>query len=277
VLVIWLSALFVLPASAGSWGKPDANAWADEPAATVSDKNLSVDEPIVMGDLAVYPVLDRSRTGWSASRTTHLSDAMADGTVRVGESGDVDSLVMINEGDRPVSVTAGDLVGGGHQDRLITRDVVLPPGRPVAVNVQCIERGRWSGVTEGFVYAGRADAQLLRAARAGQEHVWAAVAQRNAREGRDGSSSFIAGLDSGQRAQLRALERELATRTDGKRLVGLVVARSGQLVDREVHPDAATFAAHRTDVLAAHVRAASGPVWAVPVPSTGDALAFLDD
>jgi len=74
-----------------------------------------------------------------------LADAMAQGLVRVHETGDVNRLAVENlSGDRSIYIESGDIVKGGKQDRLLTVDLILEPkSGPVPVASFCVEQGRW--------------------------------------------------------------------------------------------------------------------------------------
>lgn len=265
---------------AGDWGKAAEGAWGKaDAAAAVAGKRLSVEEPIVVGDVALYPVIDREADGAPDLDVATLGGAMSDGvvTVREAQNGVVSSLVFANHGEEPVLVMAGDVVHGGMQDRVVQQSQLVAGGRAVVVPVRCVERGRWTGGEEGFVYAGRVDPTLRAVVRAGtQEDTWSAVAARNAARGVDGAASWLHGRDL-DATQLAVAERELAARlADDKRVVGLVVAKGGAFTGAEVYPHPALFAQDRLEVL-------SGQLAAVParaggaVPSRLDAVAFLED
>lgn len=270
-------------AFASDWGKgPAGQGWEKAAADVPVGKRLSVGAPVVVGDLAIYPVVDRDSTGRAESGAVPLSTAMATGQVQVFESstGRVDTLVMVNHGEDPVLMQAGDVVDGGNQDRVIQRTaLVAGGGRPVAIPVQCVERGRWSGEgSAGFRYAGRVDPVLRDVvARAGsQEATWAAVAAANRARGVNDAASWLAGrqLDAGA---LATAEAELRRRfEDDKRVVGVVVARGGRFQGAEVYSDPTLFARDRLAVLGSHL-ADRRPVNVVAaVPSVADAAAFLE-
>src|SRR6202030_1831249 len=74
-----------------------------------------------------------------------LEEALAQGWVKVSETGSINELTVENVGDDGVFVQAGDIVKGGRQDRVLSVDLLLPPhsGR-VPIAAFCVEPGRWS-------------------------------------------------------------------------------------------------------------------------------------
>lgn len=275
-------------AFAGAWGKTEGTAWGkstteDATAAMAVGKRLSVGSPLVVGDTAVYPIIDREARVQPEADYVPLEAAMATGQVEVLEvaNGVVPRLQVINRGKDPVFAMVGDIVRGGRQDRVITRDVILPPDqRPVALNVQCIEQGRWDH-NGRFAYGGRVDTafgEVIRRRR-DQGATWAAIAQRNAAVGMPTDASWLASASSSDLQSIKELEASLKTRfQDDKRVVGVVVAHNGNFTRANVYPHPTLFAQDRFRLLDSHLRQQSPPAIARrPVPSTLDAAAFLEE
>jgi len=121
-------------------------------------------DPVRYENLSIFPVLSRAAADTSAFLT--LDEALRSGDVVVTESGgdamqrsrdgrpvaipqsggpQVNQLVLINRGKRPVILLAGELVSGGKQDRIVAKDRIVPPGAPpLSLDVFCVEHGRWS-------------------------------------------------------------------------------------------------------------------------------------
>jgi hypothetical protein len=73
-----------------------------------------------------------------------LEEALRQRTVIVRETKNVNRLVIWNGSANEVLLQAGDIVRGGHQDRTIAFDTIVPPRsgwRPLAVF--CVEANRW--------------------------------------------------------------------------------------------------------------------------------------
>lgn len=276
-----LALALATPAVAGDWGKDDGGSgWGKAGGSEVAaGKRLSVGAPVVVGDLALYPVIDRDATGRAEVDAVPLAEAMATGRVTVHETGrgTVSELVLANLSEDPVLVMAGDVVQGGMQDRVVRTDALVAGGARVRIPVQCVERGRWTDPHGGvFAYAGRVDPVLrdIVTTAASQDATWAAVAAANRARGVDGAASWLAGrsLDG---ASLATAERALRERfEDDKRVVGVVVARGGRFTTTEVYPDPSLFARDRLQVLGAQLAAPATAV-ASHVPTTSDAAAFL--
>lgn len=269
-------------AHAGEWGKGESDGWGKAGGAgAVAGKRLSVSDPVVVGDLALYPVIDREADGRPEVDAVPLAEAMATGRVQVRETenGTVSELVLVNRSEDPVLVMAGDVVRGGMQDRVIQRSALVAGGGvPVRLPVQCVERGRWTDRgSRTFAYAGRVDPMLrdIVATAASQDATWAAVAAANRARGVDGAASWLSGRDL-DGASLVAAEQALRERfEDDKRVVGVVVARNGRFTTSEVYADPQLFARDRLQVLGAQLSAPTMVAHASEVPSADDAAAFL--
>jgi hypothetical protein len=121
-------------------------------------------EPIRYENLSVFPVLSGKSVDTSSFVT--LDDALSAGQVVVTEKGgdvmhrsrdahpvdvpqqhgaSVNQLVLVNRSSKPLLLLAGELVSGGKQDRIISKDRIVPPDAdPLPLDVFCVEEGRWS-------------------------------------------------------------------------------------------------------------------------------------
>jgi len=67
-----------------------------------------------------------------------------------GGSASVNELALVNRSGKKLLLMAGEVVVGGKQDRIVQEDRVVPPvSVPVALEVFCVEHGRWSEQTSG--------------------------------------------------------------------------------------------------------------------------------
>jgi len=98
--------------------------------------------PLSHENLAVYFVHGPSKPG---PVPLTLQEALANGAVRVSETGSVNTLAIENFGDQAVFVQSGDVVKGGRQDRTLMVSLLLPAksGR-IPIASFCVEHGRWS-------------------------------------------------------------------------------------------------------------------------------------
>jgi hypothetical protein len=153
-------------------------------------------EPVTYENLTVFPVLAAQQADTSGFAT--LDEALASGDAIVTEQGNylrrtrdggrespssgsaqVNQLVLVNRGKRPLLLLAGEVVSGGKQDRIIGKDRIVPIGaEPLPLSVFCVEHGRWTGGSDKFVAADTMVHPSVRekaAVAQSQTEVWAAV------------------------------------------------------------------------------------------------------
>jgi hypothetical protein len=98
--------------------------------------------PYLHDNLAIYLVHGASAAG---AVPLTLQEALARGTIRVIETGNVNELQVENVGDDEVFIQSGEIVKGGQQDRVLMVSLMLSPrsGR-VPIASFCVEQGRWA-------------------------------------------------------------------------------------------------------------------------------------
>jgi hypothetical protein len=153
-------------------------------------------EGVSYENLTIFPVVSRAETSTSGFAT--LDEALSSGEAVVSESGgqiirrsrdgrplpysggpQVNQLVLINRGKRPLVLLAGEVVTGGKQDRVIAKDRIVPPGAdPLPLDVFCVEHGRWTGASDQFnasKFMVHPSVREKAAVDQKQDEVWAAV------------------------------------------------------------------------------------------------------
>ncbi|HEV2495640.1 MAG TPA: DUF6569 family protein [Terriglobia bacterium] len=133
--------------------------------------------PITHDNLTIFPVVARGAIR-DTSKFITLDEGVRSGEVVVTEAGGtrglarrrphvpwterpirpipgggarVNQLVLINNSDRPLILLAGEIVTGGKQDRVVGKDRIVPPeSDPIALDVFCVEPGRWVEQTAEF-------------------------------------------------------------------------------------------------------------------------------
>ena len=61
------------------------------------------------------------------------------------DNASVNELALVNKSGKKLLLLAGEVIVGGKQDRIVQEDRIIPPtGEPVALNVFCVEHGRWT-------------------------------------------------------------------------------------------------------------------------------------
>ncbi|HKS81405.1 MAG TPA: DUF6569 family protein [Candidatus Acidoferrales bacterium] len=188
--------VFVLLAAALSAG----GAWRHTISHIYSSKMEVKDWRVLSGiafeNLTIFPVvatMDQDTSGFAT-----LDQALASGEALVTEEGgylrrtrdgspepavysgaQVNQLVLVNRGKRPLLLLAGEVVSGGKQDRIIGKDRIVPVGaEPLPLDVFCVEHGRWTGASDKFADAKTMVHPTVRekaAVEADQGQVWAAV------------------------------------------------------------------------------------------------------
>ena len=96
----------------------------------------------------------------------------------------VNAVVVENKSKRPLYILAGEVIIGGKQDRVVTRDTIVPPGKKKIVEVCCVEQGRWSPRNQASAQTFNASKRVAQAClrkvtqsmgKKGQSQVWEEV------------------------------------------------------------------------------------------------------
>jgi hypothetical protein len=146
-------------------------------------------KPVSHGNLVVFPLYLRNAAEIKEDYAT-LEEALSKQQVQVSEKdegGEVNCVEVQNTSGRPIYILAGQVIVGGKQDRVITKDTIIPPGGKMQVEVCCVEHGRWSPHSgeSGIAFAGyeymNAQSGIKRLAQAKGQHaqgeVWKEVAK----------------------------------------------------------------------------------------------------
>jgi hypothetical protein len=105
-------------------------------------EGVRISGPVVHENLAIYFIHGPSASG---PVPLTLQEAMAKGSVKVQETGQVNELAIQNLGSEEVFVQSGDIVKGGRQDRVLMVSLLLPPRSGVIpIASFCVEHGRWT-------------------------------------------------------------------------------------------------------------------------------------
>lgn len=193
-------------------------------------RELHVGRGANAGALTVFPVWGDATTsrGYGTDDASLVVSELPDGPA-------VGHVLAQNSASMPLLITEGMLLEGGWQTRALTRSVLLPATESLAVEVVCVEQGRWSGGA-GHRTAGRRASSRIRAAarrredRGAQGAVWQRVAQYEARFGQSPTSSYADHADRGA-ADVRRLVAGMRT-LPGQ--LGVVIGIGGHPVVAEV-------------------------------------------
>jgi len=124
------------------------------------------DSAIEFKNLRIIPIRPKAGFGSGIPHVISLSQAMKQGIAVVTERGsaateNVHFLRINNHSDQIIYISAGEIVSGGRQDRMIAQDTLLEPnGRDQYVSAMCVEELRWSEKEKKFSYEGYANPDL---------------------------------------------------------------------------------------------------------------------
>ncbi len=221
-------------------------AWAREAAAGPQTNNevtrllerLDVMPPQHFRGLTLFP-LDLRGGGGGAEYLT-FDEAVRSGDLRVWDTGRVEGITMENISRRDwVFAMAGEVVYGGHQNRMLREDVLLPPGSgPVVVGSYCVEHGRWEGQSDRFEGSRELSNYALRSrALAGvpQQEIWDQVEREQRRFGVESPTRDYDAVASSPAVARELGEYRAAFRPIWQgRTVGFVVAQGRTIVSADV-------------------------------------------
>lgn len=233
---------------------------------------------------AAKPTRKKPRTDYEV-----LDDAMRRGKVTISEeseSGNVNSLTIRNDSDKPLFILGGEVIIGGKQDRVIANDAIISPKTTETIAVFCVEHGRWSGRKASFESAGAlAHTELRKQAKykASQSDVWREVKSKNQKRKTSNGTDTYRGIAKGKgtKGTVAAYERhfrpKLASLSSQHEIVGFVVAMNGELVAIEIFGSEDLFGKLQDKVLRSYfVEAIDHPVTvkAKTAPSNADITKF---
>lgn len=251
-----------------------------------------IGSPIQKGRLTIYPVLGGAQA--VDPRYMTLDEGLESGVVKVGEMGSlmaarmvrspgasvsgrdaarVSELALVNNSDRPLLLLAGEVVSGGKQDRVVSRDRIVPPhSAPVPLGVFCVEQGRWRGLTTEFAAAKlMAHPELRKQAVVAQDQqkVWEEVASSRRAMATEVAPAGVGGGVAG--GIMAATTSYAVTAKDSPvdnkvtedassflpklpdDAVGMVIAVNGRLVWADIFPSSGLFKRYRTKLLQSYV------------------------
>lgn len=269
----------------------------------------TVTDAIEHRGLQIFPIIAGREADTSSFLT--LDEGLKSGTVVVSELGQgslirrrqtlppieqpqVNKLALENRSDRILVLLAGEVVSGGKQDRIIARDRLVAPGGQLPLDVFCVERGRWHGMSASFNSRAtitnpsvRREAQVAR----DQAKVWGAVggtlggvansvaapveAPTGAYESIYASRGAAKAIDTSSQDLAQQYERALSGKLAGARVVGVVVAVNGEVIWADVFASPELFRRYWPKLLRSYVVEALAHPADADRATTGEAAAFL--
>ncbi len=298
-----------------------------DPGPVPPEANWRLLEPVTYENISIFPVV--AVAGQDTSGFVTLDEGLSSGDVVVSEQGaaglartrdnrrlyaapqstagaSVNQLVLINRGNRPVILLAGELVSGGKQDRIIAKDRIVAPGsEPLPLDVFCVEHGRWSSGSQ-FVESKTIVHPSVReqaAVKQDQNEVWSAVTRGTMAKAAPAapspamSSSALSDVVAGEAPTqsydkiyksrrvgvsvdsfVDTVQRRFAKATyglKGERIVGVVVAYGGEVAWSDIFASADLFEQYWAKLLRSYAVEALARPTLREVASTDEAREFL--
>jgi len=227
------------------------------------DEHHSVDKPVVHGLMAIYPI--KRKIPASIGSFLTIDEAVQQNFAVVKEKGDgtVPNVIIRNSGKLPIYITAGEIIIGGKQDRIIAYDVIIHPGKELTVEVRCVEQGRWQGGKTEFAPSkamGGAKSRMA-AQFSDQGKVWEEVAKQNAsvQAAPSATGTYQGSLN---KPEIQKMYEEYAAKIlpslDGRNIVGIVVCMNGKIYAVEIFGSPSLFAKMKEKLLKSFVLDAAG-------------------
>ncbi len=226
--------------------------------------------------------------------------------VSMGGGASVNELALTNKSGKKLLLLSGEVIVGGQQDRIVEEDRIIPPvSVPVSLSVFCVEHGRWSqrasagssgraaneqvishpvvaSSPENFSSLGAISHPKLRAAaqdKKAQGEVWKEVSANNAKLGTSNSTDTYQEVYANKKVSgemddyIKALGKELIQ----PGVVGVVVARNGELVWVDAFASASLFSRYWPKLLKSYVVDAMGDIKSETKPTVEQARRYLEE
>jgi hypothetical protein len=224
-------------------------------------QKLHVGRGAERGALTVFPIWGEyaGPRGYTTA-IRHAQLAEQEGGPNVG------TLTVGNPADKPMLMLEGQILEGGWQNRMLARSLLVGARSELAVEVVCVEAGRWGGEDRAHrAFNRRASSRVrsgLRNVEDRQGEVWRRVSELDDRLGVNATSSFTEHADRAE-DRVRRLTRGLRP-FPGQ--VGVVIGLAGQPVAAEVFDSPTTLVRQFASIVNA---AAMDALWlpSVPTPS----------
>jgi len=214
---------------------------------------LAVGNPLVAGDLAVFPLI---KPGTAIPSYLTLTEALQQRLVQiteVSEGGSVPQLLLVNEATQPVLLLDGEELVGAKQNRVLNLTVLVPAMSKTVIPVSCIEQGRWHWRSRQFETANRTlyasaraekMAQVSRSMRvegsyrSDQSAIWDSIGRKAANFETRSPTGAASDIYETRRAQLDEMVTQVKPQADQ---VGAAFWVRGRLIGAEIFGSADTF------------------------------------
>jgi hypothetical protein len=145
---------------------------------------LTLAGSITSGNVTIYPITSTQPSQKELDDMVTLDEAKRKDWVEITEQADetVEFLEVKNTGPKAIFLMGGEILLGGKQDRIVSKDTIVKPGETVKVPVYCVDQGRWSETYSEFKPTGKMAPHEVRKAATvdnDQTRVWSKVAGAN--------------------------------------------------------------------------------------------------
>jgi hypothetical protein len=223
-------------------------------------------------------------------------------------SASVNELALTNKSGKKLLLLSGEVIVGGKQDRIVEEDRIVPPvSVPVSLSVFCVEHGRWSQRASGtaghqnaiqidgaavnapapvkaenFSSLGAISHPKLRGAaqdKKMQSEVWKEVSANNVKLGTANSTDTYQEVYASKKVsgQMEDYIRTLGKEVLQPGVVGVIVARNGELVWVDAFASASLFASYWPKLLKSYVVDAIGEDTSDKRPTIEQARRYLEE
>ncbi len=246
------------------------------------ENEFIVKKPTVYKHLAVYPVFRKKSIDVIDFIT--LDQAQQAKVIIITERPDatVPTVIIKNKGKKPIYIMAGEIIIGGKQDRMVSFDILIPAGKEVAVEVRCVEHGRWSGKSAEFKSGGAVASKKVRTAIQfeDQQDVWNNVAEMCQKHGTESSSGTYGAILSSAEIEQKskpffaAMKQGLAD----EKMVGMIMALNGEVLCVDIFSNPKFFKEVKEKLLKAYILdAISVDEKSAKAPGKEEILSFFDE
>ncbi|MDX2284506.1 MAG: DUF6569 family protein [Bacteroidia bacterium] len=254
-------------------------------------EHLTVDyeSAIAFRNLQLVPIREKTagvmipvnQGSGTSEQFTSLRDAMARNLLRIVDQAGVNQLLIDNLSDEPVLLLSGEILKGGKQDRMIGRDMVLPPNsRRNRVPVFCVEEKRWSSPkTWSYYHEGSMHLRRVVDQAQDQQQVWKEVAYELNRD--RVASGTQAYTSHGNNPAFAALEQEyvrvfaLEAFSDPGSIAGMLAVSGSVVLGCDVFASPALFLSEYEGLVFSYIDEAI--TYGLPVDMTTEAIRQYSD
>jgi len=245
---------------------------------------VRVGRPYTTRNLTIFPLT--LSPPWSRLDYKTLGESLSRGYIEILEekSPDVRHVLVRNNSRHHVFLMAGEALGGGKQNRLISEDVLLRPhGRVVRVPVYCIEKGRWSPGRDKFssgAFMAPTPMRKLAREKVSQRALWDAVSGVLEESGTRSENEDLGAVYKNEEvaAKIAHYRREIGI--PFRETVGCVVVVNGRIVGSDIFGSPELLRklwpklldSYAVDAITRHGRSRR---WPAPPPE-GEVRRFLD-